>query len=98
MRSRIVRGPWGRSPEETWAEIEARFTEVYDGDRARLREEASWLDLEHLEPVWAALHMLKPEVKLRLFQQKNPDINVLTADRLDPYRVAVGVLRMFAEE
>lgn len=48
--------------------------------------------------MYAPLGQQSPEKNLRLIQGRNPDLNLNRLPSLDPYRVALGVLKMFTEE
>lgn len=93
--------PPGKSADELWVEIQGRFSEVLETQEARLLEEAGFmgLDEDDVASIPAALGRIRPEEKVRIFRELNPHLEVTDpAAALDPYEVAVGVLRIFAEK
>jgi len=92
-------GPWKKHPAALWNQVWERYVEVDENDRARLESEAGLLGLDTpLGWISAPLDHAGPEKCLQVFQAKNPDLNLNRLPKLEPYLVAVGVLKMFVEE
>lgn len=83
--------------QSRWEWIESCLSQTYEEERPRLEEEASWMEIE-LPPLWALLGRIPVSEKLRLFEERNPQLDMNRLEMVDRYQVAVGVLRMFTEE
>lgn len=80
----------------TWQEIQEQYEVVATNSRARLESEAGALGVVDLEDVPVRLLGLAPETAVDLFHRRNPHLPLSRVGTMDPYPVAVGVLRMLA--
>lgn len=85
------------SPAFRWALIAEAFAKVHETQEVRIEEEASSLGLD-LGKLWDPLLNRPHAEKLRLFQERNPHLDLHRLETTEPYELAVGVLRMFTED
>ena len=93
-REPVQTGLFPTEPQILWARIAEAFDQVRQTQEARLQEEATGMGLE-LDTLWGPLLSLPAAEKLHRFTERNPQIDPRQITTIDPYEIAVGVLRIF---
>ena len=88
------------SPAQALEAIQEIFGEVSEDQEARLRTEAEALNLQDLAEAWDLLDdaARDPQAFLDLWRRENPSLPLDKLESLDPYAVAVGVLKLASPE
>jgi len=92
--------PSAPSPQtdRTFQQLQEILGQVADSQENRLLQEAEALQLRDLAEVWDGLSHADPAEFLRVYREENPKINLGSLETQDPYRVAVGVLKVLSPE
>lgn len=102
-RRRPLNGPGSLPPSDLWTLVQSAFLRMADEQRRRLEGEIEIFNLDEvgLDGMIQALSEGPPERNLELFRKANPDLDPLHPHKLqtmDPYALAVGVVKMFSPD
>lgn len=81
-----------------WDAILSAHMFQFEANESRLRTEAALMGIDDLESLWLVLSRISASEKVRIFQERNPHLDLTNPWALDGYELAIGVLRMAAEE